>query len=179
MKRIMSLGFAVLLCGLVITFTAAKVLAANPATIDVTVTVQSLSVSASGPVGFGVVASSSTTVAADSSHVVNDGNVTETYDIRLTDPAGWTAVSGVPGAEQYRLSAQFNTAQPLAGSFGADHDLTTSDQTSSATIFAGDQTGLSVSAAGIRYLWFKFEAPTSTAVATEQTITVTITASAG
>lgn len=179
MKRAMTFFFAVFFCGLIATFTATKLSAANPATINVTVTIQNLSVTASGPIAFGVVAASSTTVSTDSSLVVNDGNVTETYDLRLTNPAGWTAVSTAPGAEEYRLSVMFNSGQPLAGSFGVDHDLTTSDQTSSGTVFAGDQTGLSVPASAARYLWFKFEAPSSTAVTAEQTITVTVTASAG
>ena len=168
-----------IICSLALFFGASAIHAANPATISVTVTIQNLSISTTGPVAYGVVAVSSTTVSTDSSHVVNDGNVTETYDIKLTDPAGWTAVSGAPGAEEYRLSAQFNATEPTSVSFDADHDLTTSDQTSSATIFAGDQTGLSVAASAARYLWFKFEAPTSTTVTTQQSITVTLTASAG
>ncbi len=164
---------------LALVFCASAVYAANPATIDVTVTVQNISISTTGPIAYGVVATSSTTVSASASTVTNDGNVTETYDIKLTDPAGWTAVSGAPGSETYRLSAQFNSSQPTAVSFAADHDLTTTDQTSSATIFAGDETGLSVAAAATRSLWFKFEAPTSTTVTTQQTITVTLTAAAG
>ena len=168
-----------IICCLLLASYASFVQAANPATINVTVTIQNLSVSATGPIAFGTVVASSVTVSSDSSHVVNDGNVTETYDLKLTDPAGWTATSGAPGSETYRLSAQFNGSQPTEASFGTNHDLTTSDQTCSATIFAGDQTGLSVSATEARYLWFKFEAPTGTAVTTEQTILVTITASAG
>lgn len=164
---------------LALVFCASAVYAANPATIDVTVTVQNLSISTTGPIAFGVVLVSTTTVSTSASTVTNDGNTTETYDIKLTDPAGWTAVSGAPAAEQYRLSAQFNVAAPTAVSFDADHDLTTTDQTSSATIFAGDETGLSVAASGARSLWFKFEAPTSTTVIAQQTITVTLTAAAG
>ena len=164
---------------LAIVFCASAVHAINPATIDVTVTIQNLSVSATGPIAFGTVLTSSTTVSASASTVTNDGNVTETYDLKLTNPGGWTATAGAPGSETYRLSAQFNAAAPTAVSFAADHDLTTADQTSSATIFAGDQTGLSVAASGARSLWFKFEAPTSTTVTTQQTITVTLTAAAG
>jgi hypothetical protein len=152
--------------------------AANPATINVTVTIQNLSVSATGPLAFGTVVASSSTVSTDSSHVVNDGNVAETYAIKLTNPGGWTATASAPGSETYRLGAQFNASKPTAVSFDADTYLTTSDQTCSATIFAGDQTGLSVAASAARYLWLKFEAPTSTSVTTEQTIVVTITASA-
>jgi hypothetical protein len=177
----MSLKVQGLTVGLVLTLAVlwgSAAYAANPATINVTVTIQNLSVSASGPIAFGVVIASSTTVSTDSSNVVNDGNVAETYDIKLTNPGGWTAVAAAPGAEEYRLSAQFNSAAPTAVSFTGDHDLTTSDQTSSATIFAGDQTGLAVASSAARYLWFKFEAPTSTSVTSQQTIVVTVTASA-
>jgi len=158
---------------------ASHVHAANPATINVTVTVQSLSVSASGPIAFGTVTAGSATVASDSSHVVNDGNVTETYSISLTNPGGWTAVQAAPAAEQYCLPVMFNGSEPAGGSFTyADHALTTSSVASSGTQFAGDQTGLSVAASGIRYLWVKFEAPSSTVVTAEQTIVITVTAAA-
>lgn len=172
----LTVGLAICLASV---FFASAVFAANPATIDVTVTVQNISISTTGPIAYGVVATSSTTVSASASTVTNDGNVTETYDLKLINPGGWTATSGAPGSETYRLSAQFNSSQPTAVSFAADHDLTTTDQTSSATIFAGDETGLSVAAAATRSLWFKFEAPTSTTVTTQQTITVTLTAAAG
>ena len=172
----LSVGAAICLAFI---FCASAVHAINPATISVTVTIQNLSVSATGPIAFGTVLASSTTVSSAASTVTNDGNVTETYDLKLTNPGGWTATSAAPGAETYRLSAQFNAAAPTAVSFAANHDLTTADQTSSATIFAGDQTGLSVAAAATRSLWFKFEAPTSTTVTTQQTITVTVTAAAG
>jgi hypothetical protein len=165
---------------LFLVLTAPAVQAANPATINVTVTIQNLSVSASGPIAFGTVAAGSATVAGDSSHVVNDGNIAETYSINLTDPAGWTAVQAVPGVDEYVLSAQFNSSQPLVGSFTyADHALTTVSTASSGTQFAGDQTGLTVAASAIRYLWLKFEAPSTSTVFTQQTIVVTVTASAG
>ncbi|UCG61614.1 MAG: hypothetical protein JSV52_15100 [Candidatus Zixiibacteriota bacterium] len=169
-------------CGLIaltVLLLASAIQAANPANINVTVTVQNLSVSASGPIAFGTVTAGSSTVASDSSHVVNDGNIAETYSISLTNPGGWTAVQAVPGDEEYALSVMFNSDLPLVGDFAyADHALTTSSVASSGTKFAGDQTGLSVAASGIRYLWFKFESPASTVVTAEQTIIITITAAA-
>ncbi|MGH7741211.1 MAG: hypothetical protein ACRENS_04240 [Candidatus Eiseniibacteriota bacterium] len=155
--------------------------AANPATITVTVTIQSLSVSATGAIAFGTVTTSSSTVSGSASTVTNDGNVTETYSLSLTNPASWTAVQAAPSAaEDYALLAQFNTAAPTSGSFSyANHALSTGSVASSGTKFAGDQTGLSIAATGVRSLWFRFDAPTSTAVTTQQTITVTVTASAG
>lgn len=154
---------------------------ANQATINVTVTIQSVnvSVSASGPIGFGVVSVASVSVAGDSSHVVNDGNTAETYSLNLANPGGWTAVRAAPGADQYCLSAQFNSFEPTAGSFTYSyHALSTTSTACTYYQFAGNQTGVSVPISGIRYLWFKFEAPTSTSVTTEQTIVVTVTAAA-
>jgi hypothetical protein len=154
--------------------------AANPATISVTVTIQNLSVSATGPIAFGTVLAGSQTVSGAASTVTNDGNVTETYSLSLTNPASWTAVQAAPAAEQYALLAQFNSAAPTAVSFTyADHALSTSSTACSGTKFVGDQTGLSVAAAASGSLWFRFNAPSSTAVTSQQTITVTVTAAAG
>lgn len=176
--KISSKMFAVVI--LMLVAGASVVKAANPATINVTVTVQNLSVSASGPIAFGIVVAGSTTISSGASTVTNDGNTTETFSLNLTNPAGWTAVQAAPGSEQYCLSALFNTAQPVSGDLSyANHALTTSSVASSATKFAGDQTGLSVATAASRDLWFKFEAPTTTTVTTSQTIVVTITAAAG
>ena len=165
---------------LVLLFGISAVEAANPATINVTVTIQNLSVSASGPIAFGMVTSASSTVSSGSSNVVNDGNTTETYSLNLTNPGGWPAVEAAPSAEQYCLSAQFNVASPTGGSFTyANHALTTTPVVCTGTEFAGDQTGVSVPVSGARNLWLKFEAPASTSVTTEQTIVVTATATAG
>ena len=155
--------------------------AANPATISVTVTIQNLSVSATGPIAFGTVTTTSQTVSGSASTVTNDGNVTETFSLSVTNPASWTAVQAAPSAaEEYALLAQFNSSTPTAASFTyANHALSTTSVASSATKFAGDQTGLSIAAAATRSLWFRFNAPTSTGVTTQQTITVTVTAAAG
>jgi len=155
--------------------------AANPATISVTVTIQNLSVSATGPIAFGTVIASSETVSGSASTVTNDGNVTETYSLSLTNPATWIAVQAAPSAiEEYALLAQFNSSAPTAASFSyANHALSTTSVASSSTKFAGNQTGLSVAALATRSLWFRFNAPTSTTVTTQQTITVTVTAAAG
>ena len=161
--------------------TSQLVWAINPATITVTVTIQNLSVSASGSIAFGIVTASSENVSGSASTVTNDGNVTETYSLSLTNPATWVAVQAAPSAaEEYALLAKFNSGAPTAASFTyADHALSTVSVASSATKFAGNQTGLSVAASATRSLWFRFNAPTSTTVTAQQSITVTITAAAG
>ena len=75
---------------------ASLALAGNPATISVTVTIQNLSVSASGPIAFGTVVAGTQTVSGSASTVTNDGNVTETYSLNVTNPGSWTAVQ-LPG----------------------------------------------------------------------------------
>lgn len=160
---------------------AAPAFAANPATISVTVTIQNLSVSASGPIAFGTVVAGSQTVSSSASTITNDGNVVQTLSLSLTNPASWTAVQAAPSsAEEYALLAQFNAAAPTAASFTyANFALSTTSVASSGTKFAGDQTGVSMAVSSTRSLWFRFNAPTSTAVTTQQTISVTVTAAAG
>lgn len=177
LQRFLVIGIATLAC-LMLVSTAAQ--AALSATINVTVTIQNLSVSATGPIAFGVVTAASQTVSTVASTVTNDGNVTETYSLNLTDPAGWTAVGAAPAAEQYALLATFNSVQPVVGDFNyTDHALTTLPVSCSATQFAGDQSGLSLAAGTVTSLWLRFDAPTSTTVTTQQTIILTITAAAG
>ncbi|HEX9912226.1 MAG TPA: hypothetical protein VGB01_03155 [candidate division Zixibacteria bacterium] len=178
----MKTKFFIIICCilLLLSINLSSALAANPANINATVTIQNLSVNATGPIDFGIVVIGSATVSSAASTVTNDGNVTETYSLSLTNPAGWTAVQSTPSDEQYCLSAMFNTSQPASGTFTyADHALSVTSIACSATEFAGDQTGLSVPATQTRSLWLKFEAPSSTTVTTQQTIVVTITASAG
>ncbi|MFH0778023.1 MAG: hypothetical protein V2A71_05255 [Candidatus Eisenbacteria bacterium] len=164
---------------MVVLCAAGTAFAANPSDISVTVMIENLSVSTTGPITFGVVTAGSATVSTVSSTVTNDGNVAETYSLNLTNPAGWTAVQAAPGNEEYCLSSIFNAAQPAGGDFDyADHALSTTSTSCSATKFAGDQTGESVPTSGTRNLWFEFEAPSATSVTSQQAIVVTVTASA-
>ena len=155
--------------------------AANPASISVTVTIQSLSVSAIGSISFGTVVAGSQTVSSSASTVTNDGNVTETFSLSLTNPSVWTAVQAAPSApEEYALLSQFSTSAPLAATFTyLNHALSTTSVASTLIKFAGDLTGLTVAPSASRSLWFLFNAPTSTSVTTQQTITVIVTAAAG
>src|SRR5438874_12618462 len=101
-----SFGAPATLAAIALLGLTAPALAANPATISVTVTIQNLSVSASGPVALGTVVAGSQTVSAGASTVTNDGNVTETYSLSLTNPSSWTAVQAAPSAaEEYALLA--------------------------------------------------------------------------
>ncbi len=180
MKKIILVLVAVGLLGL-----GAMAEAAQTADITVTVTCRKLSVGVSPTsYAFGTVNEGTTTVAASAIVVTNDGNVAETYQIKLTNPGGWTAIqAGTPGTDQYMLSAIFHGATaPLTGDFADNDALGTAYVTCSATVFAKDtsppETGVGVAAGAERRLWFRFVAPSYSTVGTPQSITVTINATA-
>ena len=162
------------------------VYAAQTADITVTVTCRNLSVSVDpSSYAFGTVSEGSETVASTAITVTNNGNVNEDFEVKLAAVAGWTALqAGTPGADEYILGAIFKTAAPTTGDYDDSEDmLSTSFVESSATIFAkdtdaADQKGYSVAASGTRNLWFYFFAPSSTTVGTQQSITVTVRATA-
>lgn len=180
--------FVLVVIGFLGLFMANLANAADTANITVTVTCRKLSVGVSpGSYAFGTVNEASNTIATSSITVTNDGNGAETYQIKLTAVAGWTAIqTGTPTTDQYMLSAIFHTttpAAPIVGDFADNDALSTTYATSSVTVLAQDttptETGLSVAALATRNLWFKFYAPSTTTVGTEQSITVTINATAG
>jgi len=133
---------------------------------------------------FGSVLEGSTTLTTSTIVVTNNGNVIETYQLKLTNPTGWTAVqTGAPGVDQYMLSAIFHGATaPVTGDFADNDALRTTYQTCSATVFAKDttppETGVCVEVGGERRLWFRLVAPSYSNVGTQQSITVTINATA-
>lgn len=160
--------------------------AAQTADITVTVTCRKLSVGVSpGLYGFGPVNEGSETVASTAITVTNDGNVNEDFEAKLTVVAGWTAIqSGTPSVDEYILGAMFKSTAPATTDYDDSEDmLSTSFVEASALIFALDagaagEKGYNVAATGTRNLWFYFFAPSSTSVGTEQSITVTLRATA-
>ena len=148
-------------------------------------TIISISIFSSG-YDFGVVLKNSTNVAASSTTVTNDGNVNERYSLNLASPAGWTCVTDTaPGAEEFRMCGNFQTATAQASHFviavSSSDAIGTAQSVCSNADFAKDNEGEAAKGYNVppseeRYLWFRFESPTSTNLTTQQTITVTITA---
>lgn len=155
--------------------------AAPTANITVTVTIQKLSVLLSAAaVAFGTQVAGVTVQTTEANDIVvtNDGNVIEDFSLKQTAPAGWTA-AGAAGAETYVLSGLFvgSADAPVDASFNAEDVITTAKQTATATIFGfatGTADGVDVAISGTADLWLEFQAPTSTAITTEQSITVTV-----
>ena len=159
---------------------------ATTADITVTVKIQNISVAVSpGSYDFGTMTAGSNEVAASSITVTNDGNITEKFQLSIpSEPNGtWTSVTaGAPGDEEYRMSGIFSDSG--AGAFGAEDSFSVTTArvaTVDDLAVTGDDAGLkgySVAESTARGLWLKFEAPTSTVITAEQTITVRVTASA-
>jgi hypothetical protein len=155
--------------------------------ITVKVIIQKLSVSVSpSEYDFGGMTENSSEVATSSITVTNDGNYTEKFkmDFPSGEPNGtWNSVTAsAPGAEEYRLSAIFKDVAPVTDDYlASDSFCDGCARTATTTDLARDGDadsvkGLNVSATQTRGLWFKFEAPSTTAITTQQSITTSITA---
>jgi len=142
---------------------------------------------------FGEVPANQSAVLSDGFTVTNTGNISQKYQLRLTDvPTGWTAknVSGAPGWEEAKILGLFTTQSPLSTTHFNDNppdtgdgDIvrSTSNDTATSTNFAistegAEVKGYNVTVSGIRYLWFRFDAPSGTTITSQQFLTVTVTA---
>ena len=182
-RKKLTLGLVLMALGLVFVLAPRPVYAisAQSAAINVTVTISgSLSVSvAPTSYAFGSIGSGVGSVSATSITVTNDSDTfTETFNLSATNSANWT-LSSAQGTDNFVLAAVFSSGRPGSSFVDANRRLTTSSQASSATVFAGNQTGLSVTTSATRILWFELVTPNSTSSSAEQTTTVTVRASNG
>ncbi|MBA7528088.1 hypothetical protein ES705_20271 [subsurface metagenome] len=142
---------------------------------------------------FGEVPANQSDVLSDEFTVENTGNITQKYQLRLTGvPTGWTAknVAGAPGWNEVKILGLFTTQSPPNTTHFNDNppntgdgDIvrTTNDDEATSTNFAisgegAEVKGYNVTVGGIRYLWFRFDAPSGTSITNEQFLTVTVTA---
>jgi hypothetical protein len=134
---------------------------------------------------FGTLASKVTSVSGTAATVRNtSADNREDWALKLsTTTVAWTLITtGTPAAEEFMLMAQFGTSAPSTWT-SANHALSTSNQNCSLTQYFGNNTygecGLDVIPNATRKLWFRITMPYSSSVITEQTIPVTVTATAG
>jgi hypothetical protein len=153
--------------------------AANFASASVQVTVSgnlSMSIVGSTYTTIASVAPGGSAISGAAIAVTNDSvGVIETFSLKSFDSDPWT-LAAAPGTNQFTLQALFNTAAPVAADFVAADALGLADKAASATVFAGNQSGLSVAPGTTRNLWFRFQAPTSTSSFGSRDLTVSITA---
>ena len=171
--------------------------AATTADLTVTVTIQVVSINASfrdaggATFALGSKAAGSTSLVGDPITITNSGNVTETYNLRVTaEPNGtWASVTAAPGAEQYQMSGVFRApaaAAPVVGDYvdgSDDYSVGTVRTADGANILAvnadaggAGTKGFQMAASSNLYLWLRFKAPTSTVITTSQSIVTRITA---
>ncbi|MCK4532935.1 hypothetical protein KAU39_04055, partial [bacterium] len=135
---------------------------------------------------FGTVLKGSTNIIVSSITITNNGGVNERYSLHLAAPAGWTCVTDTaPGVEEFRMCGNFQTATAQTSHFDIGGTFSDAIGTTQRACTSGDfakddegegAKGYNVPSGQDRYLWFRFESPTSTTLTTQQTITVTITA---
>lgn len=125
---------------------------------------------------------------SSSATVTNDGNIVSTWALRVSANDGvWTAATGVqaPAADRYKLMALFDDpgvgGAPVTANFDTTNDVVVSagaglGTLSSATNYAGDQSGEAVTVGATRGLWFRLDMPTSSSVSTQRSFTVEIEA---
>jgi len=123
---------------------------------------------------FGQIFPGGSVVSSSSATVKNNGSINATYQIKLSTPPSWNAGTA-PDTDQFVFYVRFNSVLPSAGDFGAEDILSTTTVSCTASVFAGDETGVNVPAGEKRSLWAYFKAPTATTVETQQGIVVTIT----
>lgn len=163
---------------------------ASTADITVKVTVRFLSVSIvdSAEYSFGVLDVGDVAVATSQIVVKNESNCAVSFQLKLTNPAGWTAISvgtppgEPPGVDQYMLSGIFRNSLPVEGDFVDNEDamtinfvLATGEKFAKNDDAEGEK-GYNVVKDTTRNLWLRFYAPSGTNVKDQQLIPVTVKA---
>jgi len=129
---------------------------------------------------FGSVSMGATTVSTHAVTLTNLGNVTETYSLSVSTSGPstvWSVKTSTPTAmDQFALFGVFNGVAPISGGFTTIDIITGTPTAASSTIYAGNQTGVSVPLAGQRLLWLRLDMPPYTSTANAQQFGLTITA---
>lgn len=140
-------------------------MAASTASVTATVTVQSISVTATdGTVAFGTLAANSSTGTngSDTQTATNNGNITENLNIKGQNSANWT-LAATAGSDQYVLQFCTATCTTPPTNYTA---LTTSYQT----------LATSVAASGTQTFDLYITTPNPSTVYTQQSVDVTVQA---
>ena len=175
---------------------AGHTFAAQTEDVTVTVTVRyiSLQIVGASTYDFGVVGEGQSAVATSSIQVQNDGNDTEDFSLQITGvPAVWTVeeTAAAPGADEFKVYALFDDNGQVPDGDGLDatdydeEDLVLQSSSRNPSnpgpvnfyFDSGDESGDEIPTTESRYLWFMFTAPNPSSDYTQQSITVTVSAS--
>lgn len=163
-------GFFLLWAGVLLVYSLSlSVQAQDTASVTATVTAQQIAVSVSdGTVNYGVIemgGNKSTLDLTDTQTITNDGNVTEDFNIQGSDstPSSWTLVGNTaPGTDEYGHAFSTDTGSTWT-------PMTSDTYTSVATAIASSAT---------EDMDLQIYTPSSTTATAEQSVDVTIQATA-
>ncbi|MEK7766269.1 MAG: hypothetical protein AAB368_08525, partial [bacterium] len=152
----------------------------NVVSFDVTPILE-LTITSATSYDFLMVTGGSVNVSGTTFDILNSGNVPATLTFSLSNTLGaWIPVAtGAPGFNEFELDAQMNFPSSPALWTAVDHALRAAPpgpDASSGSRFAGNETGLGVTAGSRRHLWVRLMAPSSTNQATKQRFVISITA---
>jgi len=167
MKQVLATGLMLLGIGAM----SRQAQAAQPDTMTLSVTpggivysVQITSVNGSG-YQFGTVNIGATTVSTAAITVANTGggNISEYFGMKVSNsnPDAWTPQSGAPGIDQFRLTGELVTNQPLTGTGGfPTTDAVTGSFPGAAAALYG-QASTKTAVGSNHKLWLQLEMPSS------------------
>ena len=151
--------------------------AANPDTMVVSVTpgniTYSVAITSAMTSGyqFGTVNLAATTISTAAVTLTNNGNIAEYFALKVSNssPDNWAPVSGTPAADQFKLMAYLNSAQPADATFATALDG--SIPGAAAALYG--QASTKTAAAGTQNLWLRLTMPSGlTGAGGAQTMTV-------
>lgn len=128
---------------------------------------------------FGTVSLNTTTISTSAAIVTNAGNVSQTYSLSAAPQGGsiWSIKASTPTAfDQYVLFGQFNSGQPTNASFVAADSIVGTPTAASASVYAGNQTGLNVPAGAARNLWLRLDMPLSSSTTDQHLLNLDVSA---
>jgi hypothetical protein len=125
---------------------------------------------------FGILEENISAVSTTPIVVSNNGSVSETYWLQLSEPQTWTHSTRSTGENIYILNAAFDSSGSVMWD-NTRHALDTKLLASGAQKFAGDQSGLNVLPGEKRYLWFQLQMPTRINTSEPENIRVMLVAS--
>ena len=188
-------GVRIIILGALLTCMSASAYAANPATFDVQVIVQLLSViiDAGDPVDFGTVQMNTQTMAPYDVDIRNDGNALQDFQLQITNRTpgnlitheALSPMASPADDDNYKLYGMFDADGLLLGVAIAPGDYAdlgdvifeSAARDTDVNFLSGDDDANSVAAGNTVYLWLMFESPPGlTAAHPQETIEVTVTA---
>jgi hypothetical protein len=130
---------------------------------------------------FGEVDIAATTLSISPVTVHNEGNIAQTYTLSIATvtsiEVNWVVKETTPTAnDMFVLGGKFNSVQPSTTAFTSSDVITSTPMASTATRYAGNQTGLSVDVGSDRSLWMMLFMPLGLSTTDQQSIDVTVTA---